>query len=140
MPAPTSSSSPPTGRIHAGPPVLATPPGTSPAPSPPRPEPDGAVVLVVALDGAVVAVDPDVVAVVDDVSPAAAVVAVDPASDVDVDDDVDAAFDVSSFLSPRFPGCAIARTTPTTNSRAVAAPRIANRPFRGNSPRLDWSG
>jgi len=121
---------------------LATPPGTSPAPSPPRPEPDGAVVLDV--DGAVVAVDPVVVAVVDDVSPAAAVVldpvvAVDPGTDVDVDDEVDAPVDAWSS-SPRLPGWAIARTTPTTKRRAAAAPRIANRRFRGDSPRFDWSG
>ena len=102
----------------------------------------GAVVLGVE-GGAVVALvePPAVVAVVDDVSPAAAVVLepVEPVRDVDVDDEVDAPVDASSSF-PRFPGWAIARTTPTMKRRAAAAPRIANRRFRGDSPHFVWSG
>ena len=87
-------------------------------------------------------------AVVDVVS-AAAVVDVTPevalVDDEDVaalvdDDDEDVVVFAAVSLSPRFPGCAMASTTPTTKRRAAAAPRIANRRFRGDSPHLIWSG
>jgi len=86
-------------------------------------------------------VDDDVLsATVDDVAPAAVVVDDDVASsddEVDVEVDVPAAVSLSSA---RLPGLAIARTTPATKRIAAAAPRIANRRFRGDSPRLEWSG
>ena len=128
---------PPTGRIQAGPPVLAVPLPTEPEPEPPRPPvPLDAIVVVVATD-----VDDDDVlsAIVEDVAPAAVVD--DVASSDDEVDDVDVEVPAAVVLSSaRLPGLATARTTPARKRIAAAAPRIANRRFRGDSPRLEWSG
>jgi hypothetical protein len=82
-----------------------------------------------------------VTVVVDDVSPAAAVVldpvpAVEPVEPVSAVVDDDDAPVAAWSSSPRLPGWAIARTTPTMKRSAAAAPRIANLRFRGDSPHL----
>jgi hypothetical protein len=137
---PTSNRVPPTGRIHDGPPVLAVPPPTEPEPEPPSPP--------VPLEAVVVVVDepPPATVVVDDVSPPTVVVDEPGAVEDEVVEDESAVDEVVVAVpaavssSPRFPGLAIAKTTPTTNRSVAAAPRIANRRFRGDSPRLEWSG
>ena len=159
---PSASSSPPTGRIHAGPPVFDRfPSSTDPLPPVPRPEPLGAVV------DEVVDAPPeppaDVVDVVEEPPPpppevvsvvATAVPVVDDEEDEDdaddvtddeeeddgADDDVVVAAAVSSLSSPRLPGFAMTRTAPITNSRAAATPRMVNLGFRTDSPRSLWSG